>query len=51
MEVALDYLAYNSAIYEEDYPYISGNPPYNNMTMPCLADQTNAPGIYVDLDI
>ena len=47
MELALDYLAYHSAIYENDYPYISGT---NGTEQNCMEDLVNGPNAYVDLD-
>ena len=47
MELALDYLAYHSAIYEKDYPYISGK---NGTEQNCMEDLVNGPNAYVDLD-
>ena len=47
MEIALDYLAYHSAIYDIDYPYISGT---NSSDHECLEDRINGPNAFVDLD-
>jgi len=47
MELALDYLAYHSAIYENDYPYISGT---NSTDHECQEDFINGPNAFVDLD-
>ena len=48
MELAFEYLAFNSAIYEHDYPYVSGKSP--DVEFPCQEDWINAPNIYVSLD-
>lgn len=47
MELALAYLSEHSAIYEHDYPYISGE---NSTDHVCLENQINGPNAYVDLD-